>query len=38
MVYGETGKLPLQLNIEKRIISFWIKVTEDSPIKIAVKI
>ena len=33
MVYGETGKLPLQLNIFKRMVSFWLKISEDKPKK-----
>ena len=37
MVYGETGKLPLQLNISKRMVSFWLKISEDKPKKIATK-
>ena len=35
MIYGETGTLPLQYKIEKRILSFWIKVSEDKDSKIA---
>ena len=35
MVYGETGTLPLQHKIEKRILSFWIKISEDKDSKIA---
>ena len=37
IVYGETGRLPLQFNIFKRITSFWLKITEDKPKKIATK-
>ena len=37
MVYGETGKMPLQLYIEKRMLSFWIKVSEDKEAKISRK-
>ena len=35
MVYGESGKLPLQLVIEKRLIFFWLKISEDKSTKIA---
>ena len=35
MVYGETGTLPLKCKIEKRMLSFWIKVSEDNISKIA---
>ena len=37
IVYGETGTLPLQLTIFKRIISFWLKISEDRPTKIVTK-
>ena len=37
MIYGETGKLPLQFNVEKRVLSFWMKISEDKNTKIAVK-
>ena len=37
MVYGETGKLPLQLHIFKRMVAFWQKISEDKPSKIATK-
>ena len=37
MVYGETGTLPLQYVIEKRILSFWMKTSEDNLSKIATK-
>ena len=33
MIYSEVGKLPLELTINKRILSFWIKVSEDSRFK-----
>ena len=32
-VYGELGKLPLETFIKKRIISYWIKMTESKPTK-----
>ena len=32
-VYGEVGKLPLLNTINKRIISFWLKISEDKPRK-----
>ena len=25
MVYGEVGKLPLQVTIDKRLMSFWLR-------------
>ena len=37
IVYGETGKLPLQLTIFNRIVSFWLKISEDKNKKIATK-
>lgn len=33
IVLGEVGKLPLKYTIYKRMLSFWIKVTEDCPLK-----
>ena len=33
MIYGETGKLPITLEINKRMISYWIKVSEDKESK-----
>ena len=33
MIYGEIGKLPLELTINKRMLSYWIKVSEDSQFK-----
>ena len=35
MVYGETGTKPLQYKVEKQMLSFWIKVSEDKDSKIA---
>ena len=32
-LYGEVGKLPLETFIKKRIISYWIKVSESKPTK-----
>ena len=32
-VYGETGKLPLAHSIRKRILSFWIKISEGKELK-----
>ena len=37
MVYGETGKFPLQLTIFTRIVNFWVKISEDKNKKIATK-
>lgn len=34
-VYGEVGKSPLLNIINKRIVSFWIKISEDKPMKYA---
>ena len=33
MIYGEVGKLPIELTIKKRMLSYWIKVSEDSRFK-----
>ena len=35
MVYGETGTKPLQYKVDKQMLSFWIKVSEDKDSKIA---
>ena len=32
-IYGEVGKLPLKHTIEKRIVGFWIKTSDDKPQK-----
>ena len=32
-VYGESGQLPIKFFIQKRIIAFWIKISEDKPQK-----
>ena len=37
MVYGEAGKMPLQLYVEKHMFSCWIKVSEDKESKILKK-
>ena len=34
-IYGEVGKTPLLTTINKRILSFWIKISEDKPQKIS---
>ena len=34
-VYGETGKSPLFNTVNRRLISFWIKISEDKPMKYA---
>ena len=34
-VYGETGKFPLLIKINRRIISFWTKISEGKPMKFA---
>ena len=31
MLYGETGKTSIQPIIEKRMISFWLRLTQDKP-------
>ena len=31
MLYGETGKASIQPIIEKRMISFWLRLTQDKP-------
>ena len=37
MVYGELGVMPLNINIQTRIISFWSKLIEnDNPNKLSV--
>lgn len=34
-VYGEAGRPPIKNLINRRIISFWIKISEDKPMKFA---
>ena len=29
MVYGETGIMPLKIDIKSRLIAFWIKITDN---------
>ena len=31
MLYGETGKTSIEPIIEKRMISFWLRLTQDKP-------
>ena len=31
MLYGETGKTSIQPIIEKRMISYWLRLTQDKP-------
>ena len=38
MIYGELGIMPLNIDIQTRIISFWLKLIEnDNPDKLSVK-
>ena len=34
MVYGEVGKLPLQVTIDKRFMSFWLRLLNKEPDKL----
>ena len=37
MIYGELGIMPLNIDIQTRIISFWSKLIEnDNPIKLSI--
>ena len=36
MLYGETGKTSIQTIVEKRIISFWLRLTQDKPQRLIV--